>query len=445
MAEVIALGAMSSTVSYTPALLLSNDLWAHVLSLVAGEVHADIVACSLEPHVDVSSAYSLFHGLRLVCTRFRAIFRDNPQLSACVFLGTAFSAEAFMSLLGQLQRGNTQMEVLVAICDTPYVEATLAAGSIAANKPLLGLKAIILHSPMAAWMLALCTNLTTCCLGHQDDLDLEPLQALPSLSDLRLHQVSSVRGVDKLAYLTRVDLGWTHAECGGHTAFVAGLKMLSVRHSLVEGLHGRGISACSGLRHLVLQDCCVYANTDLYVLNIKPPIWFNDPPLAFPMHISDLTQLTNLDIFGTLNTAVVCPWLFALTNLVSLQLHFCAEAYMHNLKGCFSDLCALEHFDISIGAPQGALLTLEVSWHLMPLLQSIQIEVSRVRFDTKVLGLIKLRNLKSIDLNFTPDDKDTSFYMGMLIYNMAARCPQVEFRLGAVLPHKLMIEFDESL
>lgn len=86
-----------------------------------------------------------------------------------------------------------------------------------------------------------------------------------------------------------------------------------------------------------------------------------DPPLTFPIHFSGLTQLTNLDIFGTLNTAAVCPWIFKLTNLVSLRLSFYTETKMHYLTSQFSVLHALEHFEFSIGAPQGALLSLEVS------------------------------------------------------------------------------------
>lgn len=271
LGEIIALRAMSSIMSYSPALLLSNDLWAYILSLLAGEVRADIVAGSWnlpnrcrEMHIVYSTVYGW-------CVKgFRGVFKNNPRLSACVFLDTAFSTEAPMSLLGQLQRGNTKVEVLVAVCGTPYVEATLAAGIVAANKPLLGLKAAILHSPTApaATMLASCMNLTTCCLGHQDDLDLKPLQALPSLSDLRLHQVSSVWGVESLAHLTHLNLGWTDVECAGQAAFLPGLKMLSVRHILVEDLHDDGISACSGLRHLLLEDCCISAATDSYILDI---------------------------------------------------------------------------------------------------------------------------------------------------------------------------------
>ena len=432
--------------SNSPAFLLSNDLWARVFSLVAEGVRADLLALTFrEPEETTTDLYDHFHGVQLVCRRFRAIFQTNPHLSANILLKTTFSSEALMSLFDHLQQHSSTVTVLADPYGSLHTEAVLAACSVLPNKPLASLKAVVLRgcTGSAASMLALCSNLTTCCLGKCGILDLQPLQILVSLSDLRLQSVTRAVGVGNLAFLTRLDLTWASIGCGGHAHFVDGLQMLSIIHSSVEGFHDRGVSACLGLRHLVLTECYVCAATERHTINMHDEF---GPVHTLPASLSDLTRLTSLSVFGTVDAAIVFPWLFKLTNLVCLHLTFYSQATQHSLTDGLGSLHALEHLTFLLSAPENAVLALNLSWHLMPLLQTIKVvaQTTRTRFCENMLGIVRLGKLTSVDLDLKPDTEGSSLWFGMLVYNMAANRPQVPFRLSTLLPCDMLAFFDAN-
>lgn len=346
-------------------------------------------------------------------------------------------------MLDRLQQDGTTVEVLVNTRSISHAEAVLAAGVVAANKPLASLKVAILHSPTssAAGMLALCV---TYCLGKQGDLDLEPLQALANLSELCLQQVLRADGVGKLEHLTHLELAVTRINCNGHAQFVSGLKMLSIHDSFVKEFHDDGISACSSLCHLSLRECCVCATVDQHTINIINN-GGNGFLQSFPTSLSGLTQLTSLDVFGKLDTSINRSWLFKLKNLVCLKLIAHTEGTQHILTDHLGVLHALEHFEVGLYAPEGSVLSLRVSWYLMPLLQTIKIHIKKIRLESSLLGIARFKNLMFVDLSIEPADGATSIYFGVLVYSLAAKRPEVVCTLATMLPNDLLARYEASI
>ncbi|KAL3131639.1 hypothetical protein ABBQ38_007936 [Trebouxia sp. C0009 RCD-2024] len=425
--------------------LLSDDVWAHIISLVAADVRADLLFVK-EYYSDNNTfeqSYGRLHGLKLVCKKFRTIFQQHPELSACLLLGSTFSAKALMSLLERLQHDSTVVTTFIAFCGHSHKEAALAGAITASNRPLRSLSVAFLQgsSDSAPSMLALSQNLTRIDFMHFSDVDLEPLQALPNLSELTLRHGSRALGVGKLASLTTLILRAAgDVNCSGRAHFVHHLKRLSVSDSTVKGLHELGVTACSGLQHLTLDACEILAPLDQYAVNI-----YYDGPHALTMHMSSLTQLTNLELDGTISVGVECPWLFTLTNLVCLKLAFESGVTQYNLTDQLGVLHCLEHFDFKLGAPAGSMLTLATSWDLMPVLQTVRIVAVRLRVDERVLGLAKLSVLKCLEVTYGElDDMPSEIYFASMVCKMAAHRPQVVCELHHLSPYKASEYFDND-
>ena len=316
-----------------PGLFLTNDLWAHIFSYVAKQVSDKLrTAYNKSPLALLSrEEYNQLHCLRLVCKNFTHIFLEHPQLSGKLFLGAQSSDKAFMSLLKWMQRDSTVVEELLAICDGARLEATLSGAIVAANKPLQSLKRAVVGSlsDSAANMLALCASLTSCYFECFYFVDLEPLQALPSLFELSLHTGVRASGVGKLAQLTGLDLDYVEVQCGNLAHFTHGLKRLSAKQCILGGLHDLGLPACSGLQELSLASCCILPLSDQYALSINLGVYPHRHYGSLTKHLSDLTQLTKLKISGTVQANFERPTVFLLTNLVYLDLSLYLEPCDH--------------------------------------------------------------------------------------------------------------------
>lgn len=98
-----------------------------------------------------------------------------------------------------------------------------------------------------------------------------------------------------------------------------------------------------------------------------------------------------------------CPSVFLLSNLVCLDWDFHLqgnhEGTQYTLIDQLGVLHSLEHFAFRLFAPQGLTLVLEVSWHMMPLLQTVTVSATRSMFREKMLGFAKLTRLKCLKLN----------------------------------------------
>lgn len=307
-----------------------------------------------------------------------------------------------------------------AACHMQSCMLGLSRASVAATKPLKRAMLPCGWTDSAANWLALCTNLTSCCFGCFGFLDLESLQALPNLSELSLHEGIRATGVGNLAQLTELNIAHVlkvHVEVrGGDTAqFIHGLKRLSASDCAIDGLHDLGLAACSRLQDLLLAECCrshhSYPGLGAFCANLG--ICRHPHYLTLTRHLSDLTQLTRLKIFGTVKADFHCPLIFMLTNLVCLEVTF----YLENLQPEVTQyvltdqlgvLHRLEYFAFTLSAAKGLMLVLDVSWHTMMLLQSVSISAPRSMCDEKILGLAKLTALKGLKLNLGDSADDVT-------------------------------------
>lgn len=260
-------------------------------------------------------------------------------------------------------------------------------------------------------MLALCANLTSCYFGNFLLLDLQPLQALPNLFELSLHTGFRASGVGKLAQLTGLDLDYVDVQCGNTAQFTHGLKRLAAHNCTLDGLHDLGLAACFGLQELSLACCCIFPLSDHYELCVNST---HRHHCRLPKHLFDLTQLTKLKISGTVKADFGRLSVFLLTNLVCLDLGLYLqgdhEVIQYTLTNHLGVLHSLEHFALRLSAPKGLILVLEVSWHLMLLLQTVMISAPRSRCDERVLGFAKLTALKCLKLKLGELADDVTAY-----------------------------------
>lgn len=407
---------------------LTNDLWAHVFSYVAKLVSDELRTAYYKSPLALlpREEYNQLHSLRLVCKNFNLVFLEHPQLSAKLLLGAQFSAKAFLSLLKWMQQDSTVVEELLATCGGARLEATLSGAIAAANKPLQSLKRAVVGSlsDSAANMLASCANLSSCCFGCFYFLDLEPLQALPYLSELSLHTGVRASGVGKLAQLTGLDLHYVEVQCGNTAQFTHGLKRLSANKCILEGLHDLGLAACSSLQELSLAYCCILPLSDQYALSINLGVFTHRHDGSLTKHLSDLTQLTKLEISGTVKADFYRPSVFLLTNLVYIDLGLYLQGDHEVIRYILTDhlgvLHSLEHFALRLSAPKGLILVLEVSWHLMLLLQTVTISAPCSMCDERILGFAKLTALKCLKLKLGElADDVTAYWYNFLMYNMS--------------------------
>ena len=326
-----------------------------------------------------------------------------------------------------MQRDSTVVQELLACCSASLLKATLSGAIVAANKPLYSLKRAMLHRPSlpAASMLASCIHLASCCIRGFGALNLTPLQALPNLSQLSLRKGITAIGVGKLAQLTELELNQViSVHCDGPAQFIHGLKRLSANECTVEGLHDLGVAACAGLQDLLLVKCCIPPVSDQFALFINLGVSIHPRHLGLTKHLFDLTQLTQIQISGSVNIDFECSSVFLLTNLVCLDLTFYLEGDHEVRQYILTDqlgvLHSLEHFAFRLFAPQGSTLVLEVSWHMMPLLQTVTVSATRSMFRENILGFAKLTTLQCLKPNLGElADDVTAYFFNFMKYNMS--------------------------
>ena len=139
--------------------------------------------------------------LRLVCKAFNAAI---PHHIHELTLPEEFSSSTLPSLLAWLHRSKPSLVSLNADCQSPVVEAVLAA--LACSSMPLRKIWIVYASICVIDLVSTFDNLVECALHSYNEgpHDLGPLQVLPHLADLIL--TSSFIGLEQLAHLTRLSL-----------------------------------------------------------------------------------------------------------------------------------------------------------------------------------------------------------------------------------------------
>ena len=169
-------------------------------------------------------------------------------------------------------------------------------------------------------------------------------------------------------------------------------------------------------------------------------------PAELPTSLSTLVQLTELsfDIYAILPGAIETPWVYQLTNLVSLHLHFAYGFSQYSLENGLLLLSKLEHLSIDV-SPQASVLFLNVGWFRMRSLVTVKFGGNSLRYRESILGITKLPSLQRLQFNrCQPADDLTAFYFGALLCNMAVQCPHVVCWLGIQSPAEIMTKYEKK-
>ena len=130
------------------------------------------------------------HQLKLVCKEFHESFASHPGLVPALYLRPELSVRSLPSLLAWLQQHRSSVQRFWSECGSSFVEAVLGALVLLdSSLKSVGVGDI---SPCSLSSLAVFTKLETCSFWqhHSQDLDLEPLGGLPSLTHLVLQDGS---------------------------------------------------------------------------------------------------------------------------------------------------------------------------------------------------------------------------------------------------------------
>jgi len=249
--------------------------------------------------------------------------------------------------------------------------------------------------------LASFTSLTSCSLKSSYEsgiLDLEPLQGLPHLKHVSLEN-GDFTTLSAASCLTRLELRYAQVNNGVYCNFVSSLVDLYMNYCDLGELHAKGLLACTALQRLEIWDCCSInaadqadsfqccstiddAEDDHWPADMSPLACLTDLRVRLRegsggvnlTGVATLTSLTNLELVGSLH------------KLVCLELARYSP-FNHDLD-----------FDLSC------------DWRGYHVLQQLRIE-GLVKADSKLLGLVQLPDLKTVDMkDAKPADHGSAFF-----------------------------------
>lgn len=421
---------------------LSVDVWAEIFSMVADAVFDELQQelPRREIYRQQVHLHRQYQSLRLVCKVFQSVFLSHPELSDILFLEERqqpTECEYVLSLLRHLQRDNLTIRTLLAECgETSGLDAVLSGAVTAANRPLQMLATAVIQdcSTMSATLLSTCTSLISCTFTQgQTVLDMSALRALPRLSTLRLEghdtEKGGFSGLKELLHLTYLDIHRTAVEgAEDQWMFSSSLQVLRIVCSSLRSMHEDGLSQCTMLLSLSLDDCLIECQALEDTLEISEYATY---PARLPNNMSALTQLTDLmlTVSTTIHGVFECPWLPELTALKSIYLNFESSTVCFNVTDQMLSLINLQHLGILQGTmrrtPQNT-LSLEASLHLLPKLQSVSLHSRFLKLDHRVLELVKLSSLKTLNLLHSQLlDNEYVRCFGRLMHELGAKRPDV--------------------
>lgn len=315
------------------------------------------------------------------------------------------------------------------------LDAALSGAVTAANRPLQMLATAVIQdcSTMSATLLSTCTSLTSCTFTQgQTVLDMSALRALPRLATLRLEGTGTEKGgfsgLEELLHLTNLDIHGTVEGAQDQWMFSSSLQVLRIVSSALRSMHEDGLSQCTMLLSLRLDDCLIECQALENTLEISECATY---PARLPNNLSALTQLTDLmlTVSTTIHGVFECPWLPKLTALKSLYLDFECSTVCFNVTDQMLSLINLQHLGILQGTmrrtPQN-ILSLEASLHLLPKLQCVHLHSKFLKLDQRVLELVKLSSLRTVNLfrNQLLDNESVRCFGG-LMHELGAKRPDV--------------------
>ena len=410
---------------------LSDDLWARIFSLVQPDLCEQVEEVGVA-NVDEDEGYKLFHQLRLTCKAFNKVFQQYEELSDCMYLSGRICQRSLPSLLSKSRRS---AKTIIAACRSPYTEIALAALSGAGAQ----LTTAVLGDTLDHSILTLCvfTSLITCDLNVVYDpepkaMDLAPLHALQALRNLCLrsatYDVSAMQA--GLTYLELEGAQVTTSSKGNSTGT---LQCLNVIDSKLGGPPDMSLSCYTALVKAFISNAEIGLDGEDTHLVIRADTVPRLPARLFALNC--LTALT-LQVYSFTLDDVNCASLYMLVNPKRLDMKYVPAAGKVNpaISSRLTQLSKLEHFQVQCGHDIQNTLTLDVSWHLLVNLCTVEFHAGIFQFGQSILGFMQLKCLKSLALRRgRPINDKTAGYFGALLYNMARHCPGVQIELPSPL------------
>lgn len=413
------------------AVQLSADLWVKIFLHQQGGVNG------FPWGLRITEPNSLFHSqakhqrLRLVCRKFKEIFRSHGELSSGLTLGPEFPTHLLASLVIWLRSHSPYIVTFAAYCGSPCLEVALGGLLHAASN----LREMLLYdfSAAAIDLLSHFTSLTTCELlsSNASVLELRRVDTLPSL-----HKLVLLSGAYIITHLPPqlTNLILEDAQLRADTTCIPPLKKLQLRDSTLSGFHPDGIGAFENLE--MLQCCSSYigAASEAAIFQCSA----GESSFHVPSSLSALTRLSDLSVqaAGPCETPEfdVCCF-YGLTSLQRLWLSFdYASMYVSPGMTALSKLTEL-HVSTSVESEEDDEheewhLRLEVDWIAMPQLLRVDVCSACARCDQRLLGLIKLKNLQWVFLqDCKPYDQASAKVFAALMYQLARFCPHTQVML----------------
>ena len=245
------------------------------------------------------SEYASFQRLRLVSRRFSQTFRQYPLLNQSLLVCGPLPLQQLSTLLHWTHKHAGSIEKVVFARESSSCQDVVLAVLVAARTPVLSLS---LWAPSLSGtvrsLLPSFSSLTRCGFNSArgDVLDLMPLQALPSLTDLCLQGPGLFTGLHLLPHLTSLTLEDTVVGRVENPSYscLSTLRHLDLTSSALYGLDSEGLVACKALESLYCDDCIVGARDEAQALLFRSDVQFDTT--YFPAAMTTLTLLTQIEL-----------------------------------------------------------------------------------------------------------------------------------------------------
>ena len=390
---------------------LSAEIWACVLQHLQPDTCRATGDGTVYDHA--WSRYSEFQRLKLVCKLFNEILTQQPSFANFLLLPYNLPSRSMPSLLRWVQRFGGAVTFVAAQCDSEYASAAL--GVLACHDPQVREALFERASCCTANLLAAFTALTICDLSG--DLDLLPLQNLPTLSKLRLHN-GYFHNLQAAAYLTNLYMDRADATAIGPCVFTNSLAKLSLRDG--ECTLAGGVSACSNLKMLRCASGNIHASGGAAFLAFR----FKAAPFFTPAGMTALSQMTALHLSSSM-ALYDLDCAYQLTNLQCIYAQFTHILLTEQLT-MLRSLRTLTVCGLLNGA---STLIVGVPWKEMLALQHLSLFDGNLMLITDLSDLVHVKSLRSVALRKCGTDIAVSSSRMRALVSTLRRCrPDVHLR-----------------
>ena len=417
---------------------LPTDLLAHIFQRLLPHIEPPFFW-----YQDKGTKYASFQRLRVVSRKFSQTFRQHPGLHRSLLVCGPLPVQHLSNLLHWTHEHAGSIEVVVFSIESSDCQDAVLAALVAARTQLLSLclRAQSLSGNVLS-LLPSFSSLTKCGFGsaNGDMLDLMPLQALPSLTNLCLQGAGLFTGLHLLPYLTSLMLDDTTVGRVEDPSYrcLSTLRDLALCSSALYGLNSRGLLACKALESLCCDNCTVGARDETQALLFQSSL----EAKYFPAAMTALTRLTHLelDIWFYDRGHFDLNWLSCLQGLEELS--------MDNDRSCLigADVSRLSRLTtLNLGMSYACTDSesghwgFATNWLSLPLLKTLKISQSVIEAGGSMLGLVQLVHLTQIDfMGCRPADAASQAILAYLLDAVSTRRPGIALAVDM----RLMQRFD---